>query len=238
MSEKRKNAMPLSARGKPRYARGKGITLGVAFRTWINETPPKVVLSGLIGLTIFRIWFGQWSVWDLIPLVVLVVVQPFVEWLIHVYVLHSEPLPGGFRLDYNAARHHRAHHRDPWDLRFAVMPITALSVGTIISAIAWWLLMPTTGAAITGMLVTTAAGAAYEWTHFLIHTNYKPKTTIFRNLRRWHNLHHYKNENYWQGVTRLFADFVLGTAPDKKTVPTSPTCRTLGREDEDPVHVN
>jgi sterol desaturase/sphingolipid hydroxylase (fatty acid hydroxylase superfamily) len=70
----------------------------------------------------------------------------------------------------------------------------------------------------------------YEWTHFLIHSRYKPKTRVYRYIWRAHRLHHYKNENYWYGVTMHLADHVLGTFPDKAEVETSETCRTLGEE--------
>jgi hypothetical protein len=49
-------------------------------------------------------------------------------------------------------------------------------------------------------------------------------------LWRYHRLHHFKNEHYWQGVTMHLGDRVLGTLPDHTKVPTSPTCRTLGVE--------
>ena len=38
---------------------------------------------------------------------------------------------------------------------------------------------------------------------------------------------HFKNENYWFGVTRLRGDRLLRTGPDPATVELSPTCREL-----------
>ena len=67
----------------------------------------------------------------------------------------------------------------------------------------------------------------YEWTHFLIHSPYRPQSAAYRYVWRAHRLHHFKNENYWFGVTVHLADHVLGTFPEKSAVPTSPTCRTL-----------
>ncbi|MFU8803704.1 MAG: sterol desaturase family protein [Bradymonadaceae bacterium] len=71
----------------------------------------------------------------------------------------------------------------------------------------------------------------YEWTHFLVHTNDRPKTAFYRRLWQSHRLHHFKNENYRYGVSMLSGDRLLGTQPDHHEVETSPTCRTLGRED-------
>ncbi len=70
----------------------------------------------------------------------------------------------------------------------------------------------------------------YEWSHFLIHTPYVPKTRWYRGIWRNHRLHHFKHEGYWMGVTSNLGDRVLGTNPDQRTVPKSPTARTLGVE--------
>jgi hypothetical protein len=72
----------------------------------------------------------------------------------------------------------------------------------------------------------------YEWAHFLIHSTYVPRSAGFRAVWRAHILHHYKNEQYWFGVTNPIADYVLRTHPAKNAVPTSPTARTLGVDDE------
>ena len=68
----------------------------------------------------------------------------------------------------------------------------------------------------------------YEWIHFLIHTRYPPRSARYRRLWRNHLLHHFKNEHYWYGVTRLGGDRVFGTAADPDRVPTSSTARSPG----------
>ena len=78
--------------------------------------------------------------------------------------------------------------------------------------------------------VMVAVGALmfnYEWVHFLIHTDYKPKSAFYRKLYQGHRLHHFRNENYWYGVSRRFGDQVLGTNPSKNDVPLSPTVKAL-----------
>ncbi|HMC69660.1 MAG TPA: fatty acid hydroxylase family protein, partial [Mycobacteriales bacterium] len=67
----------------------------------------------------------------------------------------------------------------------------------------------------------------YEWTHFLIHSTYVPRSRYYRYIWRAHRLHHYKNEKYWFGVTVHLADHVLRTFPQRDAVETSPTARTL-----------
>ena len=74
----------------------------------------------------------------------------------------------------------------------------------------------------------TALGLAYEWCHYLIHSDYKPKTRVYRAIWRNHRQHHFKNEHYWFTVTSSgTADRVLGTYPDLGTVETSPTAKNL-----------
>jgi sterol desaturase/sphingolipid hydroxylase (fatty acid hydroxylase superfamily) len=68
----------------------------------------------------------------------------------------------------------------------------------------------------------------YEWTHFLIHSAYRPKRALCRGIWRAHRLHHYRNERFWFGVTVHLADRVLRTYPAREAVPPSATARTLG----------
>ena len=35
----------------------------------------------------------------------------------------------------------------------------------------------------------------YEWIHFLIHTAYRPRTSVYKAIWRNHRLHHFKNEH-------------------------------------------
>jgi len=193
--------------------------------------PPRILVLATAAIIGVRLWWGEWSWADLLPLVLMPLLQPFVEWLIHVFVLHHRPTElNGVKIDFHAARHHRAHHRDPWDVRFTVMPLPALTVGALAAAVASLLLLPTTGSALTAMSLTGIMGVTYEWTHYLIHTSYRPRTQLYRRLWRLHRLHHFKNEHYWMGVTRHLGDMLLGTFPDKDDVTTSDTARNLGMD--------
>ena len=72
----------------------------------------------------------------------------------------------------------------------------------------------------------------YEWTHFLIHTAYRPRSRDYRSVWRNHRLHHFKNERFWHGITQNLSDRVLGTLPDHRDVPKSKTARTWTRRAE------
>jgi sterol desaturase/sphingolipid hydroxylase (fatty acid hydroxylase superfamily) len=83
------------------------------------------------------------------------------------------------------------------------------------------------GALVTALLTGYALVGVYEWTHFLIHTGYRPRSRYYRSIWRTHRLHHFKNERYWHGITNTVGDRVLGTFPDQRDIPRSRTARTL-----------
>ena len=130
----------------------------------------------------------------------------------------------------HVAHKHRLHHRDPWKLEHVWIPARTLVVSlvTLIPAylVLWSLVLPMS-LGLTGLCTFLTFGLVYEWTHYLIHTGYTPKTDWYRKLWRNHRLHHFKNEEYWYGVSRTGGDELLGTNPDPNEVDKSETCRTL-----------
>jgi hypothetical protein len=101
-----------------------------------------------------------------------------------------------------------------------VVAAGGIAVGLIAGGIPWAAMV---SAAICGYVLV----GVYEWTHYLIHTAYRPRSRAYRRIWRNHRLHHFKNEHYWHGITNTVADRVLGTEPDQRDVPRSPTARTL-----------
>ncbi|MFO7563681.1 MAG: sterol desaturase family protein [Enhygromyxa sp.] len=219
---------------KARYAREPDMSLGRAFSLFLRELQPKFLLAHLLGWIGFRVVLlgrGDWGPRDLIPIVAIVALHPFVEWLIHVFILHHKPRKLlGLRWDYHAARYHRLHHRDPWDLRFILMPLPAMVIGLSSAALLFWLITSSPGVWATAMIVTAATALYYEWIHFLTHTSYRPRGWFYKRQWRFHRLHHFKNERYWMGVTRHLGDMVLGTFPEAEAVESSKTAKTLGIE--------
>lgn len=209
-------------------------TLWQAARAFFTFHSPRsfAVMWPLLVAT--RVAVGGFTWADLLVLPVIAALQPFIEWLIHVYILHSRPRKVfGRTFDLQVAKFHRAHHRDPWRLELVFIPRRAGWVGLGIMAGLWFLLSPTPQFALSGVVATVTMAFLYEWTHYLTHTAYRPRSEFYRRLWRYHRLHHFKNENYWQGVTTHLGDRLLGTLPDHTKVPSSPTCRTLGVEAPD-----
>lgn len=211
----------------------RGVTLTEAAREFARHPSPWVLGVAFIASLTARLAVGDWRLSDaLLPLLMLAGF-PFLEWTMHVVVLHWRPRRvAGVMVDPMLARKHREHHLDPKVIPLIFIPVPSL-IGAVVSAlIIGLLIIPRTALGLTFLMVTFGIGVAYEWTHYLVHTDYKPKTVVYRAIWRNHRLHHFKNEHYWFAVTSPgTADRVLGTHPDPQTVPTSPTARNLYAED-------
>ena len=208
-------------------------TLAQAARVFAGYGSPRIMAVIAAAALTTRVAVGRWSYGDIAVAGGILIVEPFLEWLIHVYGLHAKPTTVfGRKLDPLYARRHRMHHRDPRNVPLIFVPLPVL-VGFLIAlgAIAYFA-FPPLELKLTAYATMTTFLLGYEWTHFLIHSQHVPRTPVFRAIWRNHILHHYKNEQYWFGVTNPLADYALRTHPAKEAVPSSPTARTLGVDDE------
>jgi MFS family permease len=214
--------------------------LADCLREFLRQPSPPYLLGAVAIALGLRLAQGSWSWRDLVLAGGLVAVTPFAEWMIHVYLLHAPPLRLGRRkVEMLTAREHRAHHESPAVLSGVLLPVYGVLVFLAMIAAVNWLLSfpialllggPRLAYATTGVLVSFAILAAYEWTHFLIHAPYVPQRRYFKAIRRNHRLHHFKNERYWFGVTSTIGDRVIGTLPDQRSVARSATARSLHAE--------
>lgn len=202
-------------------------TLPEARREFITNRSPQILLTGLILAVALRLVVGDYQWTNLIPFAAVLALEPFIEWTVHIYVLHAKPLTiGGRRFDTIVAQDHRAHHADPRDLPLLFIPLRwclYLVAGLILVGV----FIPGWSNRSSWYVAAFAMALTYEWVHFLIHTDYKPRTYPYRMLYNHHRLHHYRNEQYWFGITNTLGDHVLGTAPDKNDVPVSATAKNL-----------
>lgn len=207
----------------------RGLTLTAAAREFWRHPSPWLLAVALAASVVTRIVLGDFRFSDALLPVLMLAGFPFLEWMMHVIVLHWRPRRiGSMVIDPVLARKHREHHVNPREIELIFIPLQSL-YGALGSAliIGLWLI-PRTALGLTFMVVTFAIGLVYEWTHYLVHTDYHPKHSVYRAIWRNHRLHHFKNEHYWFAVTTPgTADRVLGTYPDPQNVPTSPTARNL-----------
>ncbi len=205
-------------------------TLADAARFFAARATPRLIVPLLAVALFARVRVGAVGLGDVALVAGLLALEPFTEWATHVYVLHFRPRQiAGRTLDFHAAQKHRHHHRHPNDPRTAFVPLVDLAVlGSIVLAGFAVITWGDPAHLLTLVVASLAMLLTYEWTHYLIHTAYKPKRRYYRSIWRAHRLHHFKNEHYWMGVTVNLADHVLGTFPAKSDVENSPTARTLG----------
>jgi Fatty acid hydroxylase superfamily len=207
----------------------RAFTLSDARLEFWKHPSPWMIAAALAAAVVARVAVGDWQITDAIVLVLILAAFPFLEWVIHVFILHWRPRRvGGLLIDSLLARKHREHHLDPRAVPLIFTPWQSL-IWVLPSAIAIALLaFPRLGTGLTFLALLTMLGLVYEWCHYLIHSDYKPKTLFYRAIWHHHRLHHFKNEHYWFTVTSCgTADRVLRTSPDPATVATSPTAKNL-----------
>ncbi|MGK8521445.1 sterol desaturase family protein [Nocardia asteroides] len=232
MTESRASERDTEARARVRRderALRRGLTLGRAFQEFLRHPSPWMIGTTLVGALIARVVVGDPQPTDLLVPALMLAVFPVFEWIVHVTVLHWRPRRlGPIALDSELARKHREHHVDPRDIPLIFIPAKTLSALVVVLIALAVFAFPRPGLGLTFLITITLLGLGYEWTHYLIHTDYKPKGSLYRAIWRNHRHHHYKNEHYWFTVTSSgTADRLFGTYPDPATTETSPTARNL-----------
>jgi hypothetical protein len=212
-------------------------TLGQAWRPFWRHPSPWLIGSFLGGSVVLRATQTTFSWTELLVPVALVTFFPVIEWLIHVGILHWKPRRvGGVPVDSLLARKHREHHSDPRVLPLVFIPwqveLWLLPAYVVIAVLAF----PSLATGATFLVAVGVLMFGYEWVHYLVHSDHRPRTRAFRAVWRNHRLHHYKNEHYWFTVTTAgTADRLFGTYPDPAGVRTSKTVRDLHALEEQRV---
>lgn len=207
----------------------RGGTLASHGRRFARHHTPWVIGGFFVAFVVARAFLGplRWS--DLAVATGFFAVEPLIEWAVHTWVLHGRPWRVlGRSVELSATKGHRKHHEDPLDLSLVFVPGWVLVWFAPAITLGLFLVLRPAHLAATLLASGAAALLVYEWTHYLIHTSYRPRSRYYRHLWRHHRLHHYRNEGYWFGVTTAFGDALMGTCPRGADVPVSPTARSLG----------
>jgi hypothetical protein len=207
-------------------------TLSRAFAYFVRH--PNVYCfggTGLLALT-FRLYLAEWHIADLLIAAFIIIGWPFMEWRLHISLLHMKPTTLFGKPFYpDVARKHREHHMEPWrmDILFLMSYVLlAIPVVFIIANLLFDFRQALT-VCFVGYLMTVF----YEWNHFITHTRVQAKSRWFKRIFLNHRMHHFKSERYWYDFSAPWVDEYYGTAPDLSTVESSENCKTLGVELEE-----
>jgi len=219
--QRQNDGMTLAAGNSPR-------TIREALPVFLRHGSPMLLSLAIVAAACVRVTLAGWSWWDLLPASAVVLAWPIQEWLIHVFILHFKAMSfGPWTIDFRVPRKHREHHQQPWNYEILFIPLHSYVYSFPLLMLLWTTVIADSQLAWTAITVHLVLALHYEWIHFLIHTRVQPRLGYYQRLWRNHRLHHFKNEHYWYGVTRLEGDRLLQTAPAAGEVPLSSTCRNL-----------
>jgi hypothetical protein len=161
----------------------KGFALADAWREFWKHPSPWMIGTTFGAASAARFIVGDWQFTDAVVPLVMIALFPFFEWIVHVFVLHWRPKHvGRLTVDPLLARKHREHHVNPRDIALIFIPWRALLWVLPLAVAIAVLAFPRLGLGLTYLVLLSTLGLAYEWCHYLIHSDYKPKTAVYRAI--------------------------------------------------------
>lgn len=184
-----------------------------------------VMLCLFIGMVSFVLIKGL--TWLLaIYFVIGLVGYMFIEYITHRFLFHLKTPDNPYLLKF-LKRIHYDHHKDPNDLKLLFLPLWYTIPNLLTAGIIFFFLESTLIGTLSFVSGTILMLLIYEWKHYVAHRPIKPRTKFGIWVKKLHLLHHFKNENYWYGVSTPFVDVIFRTLKDEKTVETSQSARDL-----------
>ena len=188
-------------------------TLRGATLLFLRFSTPRLLAANVVVLVIARLYAGDFRAWDAVVVAAVALYWPIQEWVLHAYVLHMRPrVVRGVTVDPTFAKYHRYHHAHPWVLERTFLPVRVLAPLIPLNVLVFWLVMPTWGLALTAMAAMATAALVYEWTHYLTHTPYRPRSRYYRAIQRNHMRHHFQDDRSYFAFTAPWMDGWMGTA--------------------------
>ncbi|MBM7717604.1 sterol desaturase/sphingolipid hydroxylase (fatty acid hydroxylase superfamily) [Bacillus thermophilus] len=166
------------------------------------------------------------SLWTWLAFVLGMIAYTLVEYMTHRFLFHMNPPKNPFLL-HLLKRLHYDHHVNPNELHLLFLPLWYTLPNLLIAGIIAYLV--TSSLALTNSFL---AGVVlfllfYEWKHYIAHRPIKPISPWGRWMKKMHLWHHFKNENYWYGVTNPVYDWAMGTFKEQQNVKRSESVRNL-----------
>src|SRR5690606_30822076 len=132
---------------------------------------------------VYKSFWGQWSTWDVLAVLVFFVFRGVVEWGIHAWLYHARPLPLiGYRLKTEAHEQHLEHHQRPEDLARLLITYKGVLVLSLMVFVACMMLFRSTNAAATMVLGFIVVGVMIEVLHLICHCNIPHRSQGMKRL--------------------------------------------------------
>ena len=192
------------------------------FVTFPDNTIMLILVVPLIFYTLLNtLHYGTW-----IAFIIGAATYALSEYVVHRFLFHMKTPTNPFLLKM-IKRLHFDHHVDPNNLKLLFLPLWFSLPNFFIASSIFYLItvnLQLTIAFLAGIMVYFLY---YEWKHYIAHKPIQPRTELGRKIKKAHLWHHFKNENYWFGVTHTSIDKTFGTFKDQKLVEKSETARNL-----------
>jgi hypothetical protein len=203
----RRESARITGIGENPHSFGPAISLWRAAADFSRQTAARLLIAVIIVCCFARVYVGGWNHQDAIVVVIAVATWPVQEWLVHVLLLHLRPFTiAGRKIDLLIAIQHRAHHTNPWNPSLGLTPAFII-LGYVVGFMPMWMWLMPTGPALTLAITFFGLVLNYEWLHYLIHTSYVPRSSIYKRL--WRN-----------------------TQPLPKQTPRSDSCLNIAKDEE------
>jgi 4-hydroxysphinganine ceramide fatty acyl 2-hydroxylase len=174
----------------------------------------SVSTVSLIGTLTFPLHTMDW-----LALAGGVVVWYFTEYIVHRFILHgilAKVMP-------KAYDGHARHHSHPEELKYLLTPNHYNIPGYVFFAVIAYLVTRHFDTTSAFLLTLSLSQIYYEWSHFVSHRPIVPLSPWGKWMKKFHLLHHFKNEHYWFGVTNATLDVLVGSDPEPSKVPSYST---------------
>ena len=208
------SADPTTGTGSTNDAPG----LGGLLARFAGEPTARILVPAIVGGLVLRSRLGRLRAPDVAAVAALVGAESATEWVLHRHLLHRRSVTfGGRTIALHPGEAHARHHQRPDDP--TTVPIGPVGISVALAGVAAVSVPPgpahpvrvTTGVTALALLLT------YEWTHFLIHSEHRPRRPRFDRVRRAHLAHHHDDAGTWYGITGHGFDRLVGTAPPLPT---------------------
>lgn len=195
------------------------------YKEFITHPDVGIMLVLFVPLMVFTIFhmlhLGTW-----VALIIGMIAYAASEYMIHRYLFHMKTPSNPFLLKM-IKRLHFDHHIDPTDLSLLFLPIWFSLPNFLMASAVFFLITSNLVLTLAFLMGLMVYFLYYEWKHYIAHKPIQPRSSMGKKIKKAHLWHHFKNENYWFGVTHTSVDKTFGTYKDQKQVEKSETARNL-----------